>query len=244
MVVVGVASSSKREARLYLEAVSSRGADVSLLAPRALGEIGPTLASIDGLMLTGGPDVDPPRYGEARDPAAGLHLSPRRDRWELALLKAALEREMPVLAICRGMQLLNVAFGGRLIQHLDGHSDGSGKAGSPSILHRLYISPGSKLAATLGSGGFARVNSRHHQGLREAQKARTLMASAYSLEDGLIEALESPAHDWVVGVQWHNEIEEEMPKGFGNLFLALIRRAERYSVADKTGSGAPSLAPA
>ena len=131
------------------------------------------------------------------------------------------------MGICRGMQLLNVVFGGRLIQHLPGHrtEDDSGK----SAYHRIYISPGSKLAATLGSGGFVQVNSRHHQGVSEPQKAPSLMASAYSLEDGLIEALESPAHDWVIGVQWHNENEEELPKTFGNLFLALAERGEMYS---------------
>ena len=207
-----------------------------------MAQVKDVIASTDALLLTGGPDVDPRRYGQAHDPQAGLQFSPRRDRWEMTLLKAALERDMPVLAICRGMQLLNVAFGGRLIQDVPGHRMQAQNGRRESAFHRVYISPGSRLAAILGSGGFVRVNSQHHQGLREAQKARTLMASSYSLEDGLIEALESPRHDWVIGVQWHNEIEEEMPKGFGNLFQSLIERAERYVSGEKVRHGQESLA--
>ena len=229
MPVIGVVASSQREARRYLDAMVKREVAECLLAPRSLAHIQGTISSVDGLLLTGGPDVDPQRYGQARDPQAGLNLSPRRDRWEMALLEAALERDMPVLAICRGMQLLNVAFGGRLIQDLPGHRLERQNGNRDSAYHQVYISPGSKLAAILGSGGFVRVNSLHHQGLKEPQKATALMASAYALDDGLIEALESPKRDWVIGVQWHNEIEEEMPKHFGNLFQALIERAETYT---------------
>jgi putative glutamine amidotransferase len=205
-----------------------RGVTECLLVPRSLVQVQATISSVDGLLLTGGPDVDPQRYGQVRDPQAGLKLSPRRDRWEMALLRSAVDCDMPVLAICRGMQLLNVAFGGRLIQDLPGHRLGKQNDNRDSAYHQIYISPGCKLAAILGSGGFVRVNSFHHQGLKEPQKAAALMASAYSLEDGLIEALESPKHDWVIGVQWHNEIEREMPKHFGNLFQSLIERAETY----------------
>ena len=228
MPAIGVVASSQRGARRYLDAMVSRGVAECLLVPRSLAQVQATIASVDGLLLTGGPDVDPRRYGQARDTQAGLKLSPRRDRWEMALLQAAVERDMPVLAICRGMQLLNVAFGGRLIQDLPGHRLVKHNDDRDSAYHQIYISPGCKLAAILGSGGFVRVNSFHHQGLKEPQKAEALMASAYSLEDGLIEALESPMHDWVIGVQWHNELEREMPKHFGNLFHGLIERAETY----------------
>ena len=170
-------------------------------------------------------------------------MSPRRDRWELALLNAALERDMPVLAICRGMQLLNVAFGGRIIQDLPGHRTESPNGRWESTRHQLYISPGSKLAAILGAGGFVSVNSLHHQGVGEPQKAAALMASAYSVEDGLIEALESPSHGWVVGVQWHNEIEKEVPKNFGNLFQSLIERAETYAQRKEAIPQQSELAP-
>ena len=243
MPVIGVVASSQREARRYLDAMVKREVAEYLLAPRSLSQLYETMSSVDGLLFTGGPDVDPEWYGESIDPQAVLELAPRRDRWEIALLKAALERNMPVLAICRGMQLLNVAFGGRLIQDLPGHRMESPKGRLESVCHQLYISPGSKLAAILGSGGFVRVNSLHHQGVGEPQKAATLMASAYCLEDGLIEALESPKHDWVIGVQWHNEIEEEIPKNFGNLFQSLIERAETYAQRKKASLRQRELAP-
>ena len=97
-----------------------------------------------------------------------------------------------------------------------------------SAHHSIFLSPGSKLAAILGMGGFFRVNSLHHQGLREAQKAPRLLASAYCVEDGIIEGLESPDHRWVVGVQCHPERHDEVPKAFVNLFTAFVERAEAY----------------
>ena len=227
---IGVVASSQRDARRYLDAVKKRGIIPSLVKPLHVSRIDDTISGLDGLLFTGGPDIDPHYYGEARDLNAGLELSHRRDVWELTMLKAALELDMPVLAICRGMQLLNVAFGGKLVQDLSGHRVDNQRGAWAATYHQVYISLGSKLAAILGSGGFVRVNSLHHQGVGEPQKASSLMASAYSIEDGLIEALESPKHDWVIGVQWHNEIEEKMPKNFGNLFQALIERAGTYAL--------------
>ena len=229
MPAIGVVASSQREARRYLDEMVKREVAECLLVPRSSARVQETISSVDGLLFTGGPDVDPQRYGQARDPKAGLVLSPRRDRWEMALLEAALVRDMPVLAICRGMQLLNVAFGGTLMQDLPGHRLEKQNGEWELVHHQVYISPGCKLAAILGSGGFVKVNSLHHQGLRESQKATALMASAYSLEDGVIEALESPSHDWIIGVQWHNECERELPKSFGRLFDGLIERSRVYS---------------
>ena len=140
---------------------------------------------------------------------------------------------MPVLAICRGMQLLNVAFGGRLIQDLPGHrptfvGDGGDSA---EITHQIYVAPGAKSAAIIGSAGFFRVNSYHHQGLNEAQRAPRLMSTAYSVEDGLVEGLESPEHSWVIGLQCHPERKDEVPRTFANLFAGLHDRAEGFSAA-------------
>ena len=94
-----------------------------------------------------------------------------------------------------------------------------------SSYHRIFIAPGSKLAATVGSGGFVRVNSRHRRGVTEAQRSPSLMASAYSLEDGVIEALEVPHHRWVVGVQFQPERRGELPPHFDRLFEALVDKA-------------------
>ena len=147
----------------------------------------------------------------------------------MRLLEFALARDMPVLAICRGMQLLNVAMGGRLIQDLPDHRAEYSDERWVSRKHSIYLSPGSKAAAIIGVAGFFQVNSRHHQGLREAQRSHRLMTTAYSVDDGLIEGLESPEHSWVVGLQCHPERQEEVPRQFANLFAAFQDRAEIFS---------------
>lgn len=221
--VILVTASNPRAAARYCHCLETRNARVRLALPgQPLPPANP-MPEISGLLLTGGEDVDPTFYGETADPAAGVETNHARDETELALLRHALDQDLPVLAICRGFQLLNVALGGRLIQDLANHR---GPQGEGSIYHQIYLSPGSKLAAILGSGGFIRVNSRHHQGLKERHRSSILLASAYSLGDGLIEGLESPNHDWVIGVQSHPELEEEVPKSFGRLFQAFIQRAE------------------
>ena len=185
------------------------------------------LSGAGGLYLCGGGDIHPLTYGMDPDPGVSLDLCPEFDSLELGLLNAALQRDMPVLGICRGMQLLNVAFGGSLLQDAPGHRS-PGDEDEDSLKHMVYLSPGSKLAAILGTGGFFRVNSLHRQGIKEAQKAPALLASAYSLEDGLIEGLESPGHSWVLGVQFHPERTNEVPKAFNNLFESFNDRVEDY----------------
>ena len=242
MSLIGVAASDAEWARTYVEAAEWGGAETRLLLPDSPERAATTLDSIDGLLITGGADIHPPRYNREPDPNAGLDdPAHAQDEWEIALLRQAMDRDMPVLGICRGMQLLNVVCGGQLIQHLDGHRRDDGVGGS--AYHRVYISPGSRLAAIVGAGGFVRVNSRHHQGVSEPIKAPSLMASAYSLEDGLIEAMESPHHDWIIAVQWHNENRDEVPRSFGNLFLALAERGDTYSQRRAARSGL-SAAPA
>ena len=129
-------------------------------------------------------------------------------------------------------------MGGGLIEQLDDHPPGTGSDNSAEPLyHHIYISPGSKLAAVVGSGGFVRVNSHHRQGVREAQKSPRLLASAYSLDDGLIEALESPAHRWVIAVQFNPERRMEVPPHFDRLFQSLVERAsERVSLKTRANS--------
>ena len=227
MPTIGVTTSSWQWARPYRAPVEKRGATVRLLLPKDQASVYQKLEGLDALLLTGGADVDPHRYGE--EPGPTVKPNAERDEMELPLLREALERDIPILGICRGMQLLNVALGGKLIQDLPDHRAVRQNGRRVSGSHRIFVSPGAKLATILGMGGFMRVNSRHHQGLREAQKAPSLLASAYAVDDGLIEALESPAHSWVVAVQCHPEREEEVPANWGLLFDALVERAAVYA---------------
>ena len=207
-------------------------AETRLLTPGdAIGPPQCLLEGVGGLLLPGGADISPHLYGASTAPESDVKLCRDLDDLELGLLRYALDQDMPVLAICRGMQLLNIAFGGSLIQDIPGHRAVEEDGASASVPHSIYLSPGAKLAAILGMGGFFCVNSRHHQGLREAQKSPKLLASAYSLEDGIIEGLESPQHSWVVGVQCHPERQDEVPKVFANLFVAFAERAEAYGGA-------------
>ena len=227
-------SADPRNARRYVQVMETLGVDVRLVTPQKDGfkAADELLDGVGGILLPGGPDVDPALYGESPDTTAGLEVNRRLDDLDLRLLECAMDRDMPVLAICRGMQLLNVAMGGRLIQDLPNHraeySDEPPNPGWSSKKHSIYLSPGSKAAAIIGMAGFFQVNSRHHQGLREAQRSHRLMTTAYSVDDGLIEGLESPEHSWVVGLQCHPERPEEVPRQFANLFAAFQDRAEIY----------------
>ena len=149
------------------------------------------------------------------------------DSGHIALVKAALEMDMPILAIGDGLHALNIALGGAPAVPVDGH----GLEGDTSSYHRIYIAPGSKLAAVVGSGGFVRVNSRHDLSVNEIGKSPYLLASAYSLEDGKIEALESPDHGWIIGVQFRPERRLEIPPHFDRLFQSLVERGERNAAA-------------
>ena len=231
MATVVVTSANPRNAGRYRQVMELLGVEVDLLLPEDAGPR-PTevlMEGVGGLLLPGGPDVDPILYGASPDPTAGLDLCRPLDDLDLRLLGYALERDMPVLAICRGMQILNVAFGGRLIQDLPDHRTEQKDGRWVSKMHQTFLSPGSKAAAVIGAAGFFRVNSRHHQGLREAQRSPRLMATAYSVEEGLIEGLESPEHSWVIGLQCHPERQDEVPRLFANLFAAFGERAGAYS---------------
>ena len=176
-----------------------------------------------GLLLPGGGDIDPDLYGRPRHPRTH-NVNHRRDRFELTLLSAALERDIPVLAICHGMQLLNVHLGGTLIQHLGDrddvldHDDGY-PASEPR--HGLRIRERSSLARYLG-GTRVGVNSHHHQGIDEV--APGLDEVAWS-EDGLLEGVVSRSHSWVVGVQWHPEVMAREHEPQAHLFDAFVDAA-------------------
>ena len=186
----------------YIASLEKAGARVRVLdagkdpLPSALDEC-------DGVLLTGGVDVDPKEYGEAPHPT--VELDAARDAYELKLARLAIDRDMPLLAICRGSQVLNVAAGGSLIQDLPsqhpgaiGHSITESK---DAIAHDVAVQPGTCLSVLLGSPTIA-VNSRHHQAVKDA--APGFVVSAVS-PDGVVEAIEKKNAAFCVGVQWHPE---------------------------------------
>jgi putative glutamine amidotransferase len=158
-----------------------------------------SLADLNGLVLCGGSDVNPACYDTRLDPRTG-ELDRPRDVLEIRLLKEALALAIPVLAICRGMQLFNVVHGGTLIQHMEGHRAGREDRSRP--VHDIEIEPGTTLAQIAGPGPHA-VNSRHHQAVGRVGDG--LVVSARAPEDGIIEALERPDLRFAIAVQWHPE---------------------------------------
>jgi len=170
-----------------------------------------------GLLLAGGVDVDPRLYGERRAPQTE-QPNRARDAHELRLLRQALERDLPVLAVCRGHQFLNVALGGSLLQHVEGDSHCADDEGQ-SRWHTVSLR-GGRLGEVYGLGRDLRVNSRHHQAVTVQRLAPSLEPFAYS-PDGLVEAMESREHRWVVGVQWHPERPEMRPAA-DLLFAAFV----------------------
>ena len=226
MAVVAVTAGGAGFPKNYVARLEARGAEARVLRPGDFASPEEAMDGASGLLLTGGPDIDPARYGQAPN---GAHpAEPERDAMEFALFDYAVRRNMPTLAICRGMQLVNVAMGGSLIQDLPGHT----LPEFESAMHEVYVAPGSRLAAIIGAGAVYRTNSRHHQGLREAQRAPALMASAFHPHDGLVEALESPEHPRLIAVQCHPEREKEVPRSFGKLFDWLAGWAERFEAGD------------
>jgi putative glutamine amidotransferase len=188
------------------------------------GRAGDWLSRLDGLMLTGGVDVDPAFFGE--EPVRGLgEVCPQRDVFEMALVEEAFLRNMPVLAICRGMQVMNVVAGGTLIQDLVSQGRGSlqhrQKAPRWHGSHWIDVVPQSKLAAILGAEEL-RVNSFHHQAVKDVAPGMEVSATS---SDGVVEAIESTRHRFAVGVQWHPEnMWRRDPVQF-RLFEALVRAA-------------------
>ncbi|MEU1515786.1 gamma-glutamyl-gamma-aminobutyrate hydrolase family protein [Streptomyces sp. NPDC005811] len=185
----------------YPRLVQRAGGLAALLPPDVPGHAAATVARLDGLVIAGGPDVEPVRYGAERDPRTGPPAR-ERDAWELALIDAALAAGVPLLGICRGMQLLNVALGGTLTQHIEGHAEVVGVFGS----HPVKPVPGTRYAAAVPEE--SAVPTYHHQAVDRL--GRGLVASAYAA-DGTVEAVEPAADDgWVLGVQWHPEMGEDL----------------------------------
>jgi gamma-glutamyl-gamma-aminobutyrate hydrolase PuuD len=184
----------------YVTAVQRVGACPILLPPSPV-PVERVLAMLDGLVITGGPDVDPARYGADAHPRTGKPRT-ERDAWELALCLAALEMDLPLLAICRGLQVLNVALGGTLHQHLPdvvGHEDHRPELGVMGTIS-VSLSTGSAIADTLGPKGA--VLCHHHQAIDRLGEDLQVTGLA---ADGTIEAIEVKGHTFAWGVQWHPE---------------------------------------
>jgi putative glutamine amidotransferase len=195
----------------YVDQVAAAGGAPVLLPP--VPGVEAAVGQLDGLILSGGPDIEPARYGQA--PGAATTITrPGRDAAEIAMFETALGAGLPILGICRGMQLMNVALGGTLTQHLpdvvghDGHSPTPGAMAE----HKVTLAASSRLAALLGATSMA-VPTHHHQGVDRLGAG--LVASAWA-EDGTVEAIELDA-PFAVGVQWHPEAGTDQA-----LFRALI----------------------
>jgi putative glutamine amidotransferase len=209
----------------YIQAIQAAGGMAVMIAPDPELEHQPDeiLDLIDGLILAGGSDIDPASYGAERHPATHDTV-PARDTVELALTCRAWERDIPLLGICRGMQLINVALGGTLVQHLPeafGHEDHRRSPGSfDGSDHDVRLKPGSLAARAAGEEVHV-TKSHHHQGI--ALLGEGLEVTGHSVLDDLPEAIEAPDRQFVLGVQWHPEADQH-----SRIVSALVEQARDY----------------
>jgi putative glutamine amidotransferase len=210
--------------RNYWWAVTWAGGQPVLLTPEtALLPPDQQIAQLDGLLLSGGGDVHPKYYGQ-RIHGTEKHNIQRRpgSELELGLARAALAADLPILGVCRGFQLLNVALGGSLLQHVEGHRSPKEAA----AYHQVAVTPDTLLARTLGLDGSFPVNTYHHQAVTSEGLAAGLHASAATVEGpALLEAIESPSHRWALAVQWHPERFYELSEPHRRLFSAFVAAA-------------------
>jgi putative glutamine amidotransferase len=224
----------------YIESARRAGAEPWLL-DREKDAPADVVRRVAGIMLLGGADVEPSRYGEAPHPTFQASET-QRDEYETELISLAIERDLPLLAICRGIQILNVVLGGSLIQDIPSQTSSVlPHAAAPDepreqkgvIKHEVSVATGTRLHAILGpqldARGMCGVNSRHHQAVKDL--GRDLVVTAVA-PDGIIEAIERPASSFCVGVQWHPEnFCREEGYNFAPLFRAFVSAAERRLVA-------------
>lgn len=212
-------------AEAYVEAVIKAGGNPVVL-PGAAGQknVAPYIAVLKGLVLAGGGDVDPSYFNEEPLPGLG-EVTPERDSFEILLVKGALRQKLPILGICRGIQVLNVAAGGSLIQHIPSeirrplkHSQNAPRSYAS---HRVYLEKPSRLAEIM-AGTLIRVNSFHHQAVREAAPGFSVTARS---SDGVIEAIEAEQYPFVLGVQWHPECMISGDRNSRALFKSFLEAA-------------------
>jgi putative glutamine amidotransferase len=209
--------------QVYFQGVTASGGAAVLLPPQPVdADIAErVLDSLDGLLITGGNDVNPAAYGQEPHPSNDKP-APERDEWEFMLLRGALERQLPVLGICRGAQVLNVALGGTLHQHLPDVIGHSGHRAGNAVFTTLPVRTvaGTRLAGLVGESVEARCY--HHQAI--ADLGEGLVVSGWDA-DGVIEALELPGPDFVLAVQWHPEESLDDLR----LFSAIVEAARTYA---------------
>jgi gamma-glutamyl-gamma-aminobutyrate hydrolase PuuD len=214
----------------YLDAVRAAGGMPVILAPVGADGVAALVHRLDAIVLSGGPDLHPSAYGAQPHPELGP-TAPELDRFELELARTAVTRGMPVLGICRGMQVLNVALGGSLHQHLpdlEGGVDHRQSAGASQPTHRVTLGRDSRLTKVIGRR-YVEVNSFHHQGLHALGKG---LAIAGHAPDGQIEAIEVPGRRFTFGVQWHAECLVDRPEQLA-VFRGLVRAALGHDVAPR-----------
>lgn len=210
----------------YVDAVERAGGRPVLIPPSEEGA-GETLDTLDGIVFSGGADIDPSLYGAEPHPETDTPQA-RRDAGEMALLRAALERDLPTLAICRGFQLLNVARGGDLVQHLPDEVGNDEHKKLPGVFaeHPVEVKDGTRLASIVGAR--SDVTSHHHQGIGRVGEG--LVETAWA-QDGTLEGVEDPSLRFAVGVQWHPEAGEDEA-----LFVNLVEEARAYRAERRSRS--------
>ena len=218
----------------YVDSLRRAGA-IPVLIPPQPENAADVVDDLDGILLAGGDDFDPSAYGEPRHPTVEP-MDPRRQENELSLARAARERGIPTLGICLGVQVMNVAAGGTLIQHIESDID---HASEPSDRHRheVAIDGGTRLARIVGERELE-VNSSHHQAIKEIGDGLRVTAHA---PDGIVEGLEDPRHPFYVGVQWHPE-DMSGEESASAIFGAFVEAARKH--AEKKRKGATELSPA
>src|SRR5256712_1342923 len=230
MALIGITSCRKLED--YKQAVLHVGGEVRIVDASMSTDV--ALEGIDGLILTGGDDVAPARYGEAAHPKT-VEAEPARDEFEIALVNGARAQQLPLFAICRGIQVLNVACGGTLVQDIPAQINGALNhsltvpPNSPySLAHEVWVEKDSVLSKLMGdrlTADTCEVNSRHHQAVKDVAKGFRVAATA---PDGVIEAIEDPTARFCLGVQWHPENFWRTGE-FRPLFEAFVEASSRQA---------------
>jgi putative glutamine amidotransferase len=218
----------------YVDSLRRAGA-IPVLIPPQPENAADVVDDLDGVLLAGGDDFDPAVYGEPRHPTVEP-MDPRRQENELSLARVARERGIPTLGICLGVQVMNVAAGGTLIQHIESDID---HASEPSDRHRheVVIDGGTRLARIVGERELE-VNSSHHQAIKEIGDGLRVTAHA---PDGIVEGLEDPRHPFYVGVQWHPE-DMSGEESASAIFGAFVEAARKH--AEMKRKGVAELSPA